>query len=88
VRLTTGATEPEVGETAAEAALHGWQDANFIEAVRTGNSRLIACDYSDAIKTTAISVAALESVARGGEPVEIAAQLARSHEETEPYRVR
>jgi myo-inositol 2-dehydrogenase/D-chiro-inositol 1-dehydrogenase len=87
LRVLTGAAEPELAEIAAGAALHAWQDENFIAAVRTGDPGLIACDYADAIKTAAVSLAALESVARGGEPVEVGALLARSYDEAGPYRV-
>ncbi|MBM4419291.1 MAG: Gfo/Idh/MocA family oxidoreductase [Chloroflexi bacterium] len=65
---------------------HYWEDAAFIEAVRTGNQSLIQSTYSDAIKTTAISIAALESAQRG-EPVAIETVLQRSHEETAAYQV-
>lgn len=87
LRLLTGAAAPDEAALAADQLLHTWQDAAFIDAVRTGNAGLIACTYADAVKTTAISLAALESAALGGQPVEIEALLARSHDDAEPYRV-
>ncbi|MFD2611725.1 Gfo/Idh/MocA family protein [Paenibacillus gansuensis] len=44
------------------------ENAAFIQAVRTGDASLIRSDYSDALKTQEVTVAALES-ARSGKPV-------------------
>ena len=87
LRVLTGSDAADETAIDAAEALHRWQDEAFVEAVRTGNRGLIACTYADAIKTTAISLAALESIYSGGQPVEIEALLRRSREEAEPYRV-
>ena len=88
LRVLTGPDAADETAIDAAEALHRWQDRKaFVEAVRTGNRGLIACTYADAIKTTAISLAALESIYSGGQPVEIEALLRRSREEAEPYRV-
>ena len=55
-------------------------NAAFIEAVRTGDRSKIACTYADATQTTAISEAALESIA-SDQPVEIDAFIRRSQEQ-------
>lgn len=65
---------------------HYWQDAAFVEAVRTGDTSLVRSTYPDAIRTTALSIAALES-AELGAPVEIETVLRRSHEEAAAYAV-
>lgn len=57
--------------------LHFVQDSTFIRAVRTADKGLVRSTYSDAIRSTAISLAALESAAEG-RPVAVEEVLARS----------
>lgn len=45
----------------------------FIEAVKSGDGSRIRSPYSDAVKTLAVTLAANESIRRGGEPVEVPA---------------
>ena len=44
----------------------------FINAVKTGDASAIRSPYSDAVKTLAVTLAANESAARGGQPVAVA----------------
>jgi predicted dehydrogenase len=55
--------------------IHFFEDSTFIEAVRRNDRSLIRSTYSDAIRTTAVSLAAIESSKRG-QPVEVSAILA------------
>jgi myo-inositol 2-dehydrogenase/D-chiro-inositol 1-dehydrogenase len=50
---------------------HFYESVVFVEAVRTKNQSLIRSDYADAVKTLAVTLAALESADKGGTPVEV-----------------
>jgi hypothetical protein len=50
---------------------HFYESVVFVEAVRTKNQSLIRSDYADAVKTLAVTLAALESADKGGMPVEV-----------------
>jgi len=50
---------------------HFYESVMFVEAVRTKNQSLIRSDYADAVKTLAVTLAALESAEKGGVPVEV-----------------
>ena len=57
--------------------LHAVQDEAFLQAVRTGDRGRVRSTYADAIRTAAVSLAALESAATGA-PVVVEALLGRS----------
>lgn len=50
---------------------HFHESVIFIEALRTKNQSIIRCNYRDAVKTLAVTLAALESAEKNGEPVEV-----------------
>lgn len=50
---------------------HFHESVVFIEAVKTKNQSLIRSDYEDAAKTLAVTLAALESAEKNGEPVDV-----------------
>ncbi len=50
---------------------HFYESAVFVEAVRTKNQALIRSDYADAVKTLAVTLAALESAEKGGVPIPV-----------------
>ncbi len=50
---------------------HFYESVVFMEAVRTKNQSLIRSDYTDAVKTLAVTLAALESAEKGGVPVTV-----------------
>ncbi|MCS7263814.1 MAG: Gfo/Idh/MocA family oxidoreductase [Armatimonadetes bacterium] len=50
---------------------HFYESFVFVEAVKTKNQSLIRSDYSDAVKTLSVTLAALKSAERNGEPVEV-----------------
>ena len=60
--------------------LHAFQDAAFVRAVRAGDRSLVRSTYADALRTAAVSLAALESAATGA-PVAVEAVLERSRAE-------
>lgn len=53
------------------------QDRAFIEAVRTGDRSGIRCDYSEAVKTLAVTLAANESAEQGGTQLSVDSLLNR-----------
>ncbi|MGQ9461702.1 MAG: Gfo/Idh/MocA family protein [Candidatus Fervidibacter sp.] len=50
---------------------HFYESVVFIEALRTKNQSIIRCNYRDAVKTLAVTLAALESAKKNGEAVEV-----------------
>ncbi|RXZ81537.1 gfo/Idh/MocA family oxidoreductase [Paenibacillaceae bacterium] len=48
------------------------QNTAFVEAIRTGNQQLIRGDYSEAVSTLAVTLAANESAAAQGQPIVLA----------------
>jgi predicted dehydrogenase len=60
-----GASGEEVIAPDMPHGTHFIQDRAFVEAVRRDDPSPLRCAYSDAIRTTAISLAALESSATG-----------------------
>lgn len=50
---------------------HFYESVMFVEATRTKNQSLIRSDYADAVKTLAVTLAALESAEKNGEPVTV-----------------
>ncbi len=50
---------------------HFCESAVFVKAVRTKNQALIRSDYADAVKTLAVTLAALEPAEKGGVPVPV-----------------
>lgn len=50
---------------------HFYESIVFMEAVKTKNQSLIRSDYEDSVKTLAVTLAALESAEKQGEPVEV-----------------
>jgi predicted dehydrogenase len=67
VRLVV-AGESHLHEPAAPNGLHAWQDIAFIEAVRSGRRELIRSTYSDALRSSAVTIAALASITADGAP--------------------
>lgn len=50
---------------------HIYESLVFVEAVRTKNQALIRSDYADATQTLAVTLAAIESAEKGGEPIKV-----------------
>ncbi|MCS7192246.1 MAG: Gfo/Idh/MocA family oxidoreductase [Armatimonadetes bacterium] len=50
---------------------HFYESVVFIEAVRTKNQMIVRSDYADAVRTLAVTLSALKSAERQGEPVEV-----------------
>ena len=61
------------GELVREEEFDPWEahDRVFMDAVRTGDRRGIRNDYSDGLKTIGPLLAARESVAKGGIPIDM-----------------
>ncbi|MCS7224679.1 MAG: Gfo/Idh/MocA family oxidoreductase [Armatimonadetes bacterium] len=52
---------------------HYYESVVFIQAVRNKDQSMIRSDYADAVKTLAVTLAAVESADKGGEPVTLTA---------------